>query len=108
MSISVGTTTAIAMIAIGSLLAWDRTHPRLQEQTALLERVAARVERAMLITPETYDVLAGVLDRARNGPVRDGSRVQLEERRHAAILRLEKTLLEKAATRRQVIAGTSS
>jgi hypothetical protein len=80
-------------------------HPGLQEQAALLERVAARVERARLITPETHDVLAGVLDRARSGTFRDGGGAQLEQRWHPAILRLERALLDKTDTRRQVTTG---
>lgn len=99
MSISVGTTTAVALILVGSLLAWDRTHPGLQEQTALLERVAARMERAKLITPETYDVLAGVLDRAHNGQFRNRTTLELEQRFQMAILRFERALRGKVDTR---------
>jgi hypothetical protein len=95
MSLSVATAATTTLIAAGILLVWDRAHPTLQEQTSFLERVAARVERAKSITPETHDVLSDVLHRTRDRPVRDGIKSEVEQRWTSAMLRLERALWEK-------------
>ncbi len=100
---SVKAVAATTLIVAAILLVWDRTHPTLQEQTSFLERVAARVERAKSITPETHDVLSGVLHRTRNRPARDGIKSEVEQRWQSAMLRLERALWEKKTTAQFVI-----
>jgi hypothetical protein len=100
LSVAAVTTT---LIAAGILMVWDRAHPTLQEQTSFLERVAGRVERAKSITPETHDVLSGVLHRTRNRPARDGIKSEVEQHWQSAILRLERALWEKKTTAQTVI-----
>ncbi|MGE5158436.1 MAG: hypothetical protein ACM3OF_09835 [Gemmatimonas sp.] len=100
LSVAAVTTT---LIAAGILLVWDRAHPTLQEQTSFLERVAGRVERAKSITPETHDVLSGVLQRTRNRPARDGIKSEVEQHWQSSILRLERALWEKKTTAQTVI-----
>jgi len=100
MSMSVATAAATTLVATGILLVWDRTSPTLQEQTSFLERVSARVESAKFITPETHDVLSGVLHHTRNRPARDGIKSEVEQRWQTATLRLERVLREKATARR--------
>ena len=98
-SMSVATASTVTLMAMGSLLFWDRTYPTLQEQTSLLERVAARVEQAKVITPETFDVLYAVLDRAHNGHFRNRADPQLEQRFQRATLHFDQALHRKLGTR---------
>jgi hypothetical protein len=64
-----------------------------QQNVALLERLAPRVERARTLPPETRDAILKVVDRVREAPVDR----QTDERRKIALARISHAIEAKAA-----------
>jgi hypothetical protein len=64
-----------------------------QQNVALLERLAPRIERAHTLAPETRDAILKVVERVRQAPVD----ARTSERREIALERISHALKAKAA-----------
>jgi len=83
-----------AVIAIGSVGAYELASPDMRGQTAFLERLALKVDHARVIAPQTAVQLSDLLARSRAQPLRG---TELDARREQAIARIESALHQKAA-----------
>ena len=83
-----------ALIAVGSVGAYELSSPDARGQTVFLERLALRVDHAQVIAPQTAARLSDLLARSRAQPSRGG---ELAGRREQAIARIESVLLAKTS-----------
>ena len=93
-----------AVIAIGSVGAYELSPPDSRGQTVFLQRLADRVEHARTIAPETATRISDLLARMRAQPPRGG---ELETRRGDVMARLETALQAKVASAGQTTAQSS-
>jgi hypothetical protein len=93
-----------AVIALGSVGAYELAPPDARGQTEFLQRLADRVEHARTIAPETATRISDLLARMRAQPPRGG---ELDTRRRDVMARLETALQAKAASAGELAAQTS-
>lgn len=94
MPLSLAGKAIAAVIAIGSVGAFELAPPDTRGQTVFLERLAQRMDAARVIAPETATQISDVLSRARTQRPRGG---ELDARRAQAIARIEGALLAKTS-----------
>jgi hypothetical protein len=94
MPLSLSGKAVAAVIAVGSLGAYELAPPDIRGETAFLERLALNVDHARVIAPETATQISDVLARARSQRPRGGG---LDARREQAIARIESALLAKTS-----------
>jgi hypothetical protein len=94
MPLSLAGKAVAAVVAVGSLGAFELAPPDIRGQTVFLERLALRVDHARTIAPETATQISDVLVRMRSRRPRGG---ELDLRRAQAIARIESALLAKTA-----------
>ncbi|MGH6770011.1 MAG: hypothetical protein ACRECO_13425 [Xanthobacteraceae bacterium] len=75
-----------------------------QQNVALLERLAPRIERARTLPPETKDAILKVVERVRQAPVD----WRTDERRKIALERISHALEVKAAAHELTSVGQGS
>ena len=85
MSVSLAAKAGLALVLVGGVVQVQGAQDPVT-QAQFLDRLAARVERAKTITPETRDALTGLVDRSLTAPARN---YDAESRRQLAIIRLE-------------------
>ena len=83
-----------ALIALGSVGAYELSSPDARGQTVFLERLALKVDHAHVIAPETAKQISDVLVRLRSQRPRGGG---LDARREQAIARIESALRAKTS-----------
>ena len=83
-----------ALIAVGSVGAYELSSPDVRGQTVFLERLALRVDHARVIAPQTAAQISDLLARSRAQPSRGG---ELAARREQAIARIESALQRKTS-----------
>jgi len=83
-----------AVIAIGSVGAYELAPPDWRGQTVFLERLASRVDQAETIAPDTATRISDLLVRVRDQHPRNAG---IEARRRQAIARIESALQSKTS-----------
>src|SRR5690348_1844419 len=92
MPISLAGKAVAAVLALGSVSAYELAPTDTRGQAAFLERLALRIDRAQVIAPDTATRISDLLARVRATPARgDG----LDTRRAQAITRIESALQAK-------------
>jgi hypothetical protein len=86
------------LIAIGSVGASELSPPDTRGQTVFLERLAARVDHARAIAPQTDKTISDLLIRVRSQHLKRAPSAELDARREQAIARIEQALQTKLAT----------
>ncbi|HEY2736295.1 MAG TPA: hypothetical protein VGI70_19990 [Polyangiales bacterium] len=94
MPLSLAGKATAALIAVGSVGAFELAPPDIRGETVFLERLALKVDQARVIAPNTAVQISDVLARARAKHPRGG---ELDARREQAIERIESALLTKAS-----------
>jgi hypothetical protein len=94
MPLSLAGKTAAAVIALGSVGAYELAPPDWRGQTVFLERLAARVNQTQAIAPDTATRISELLERVRAQHPRGA---ELEARRQQAIARIENALQTKTS-----------
>jgi hypothetical protein len=97
MPLSLAGKVIAGLIAIGSLAAYEWAPPDTRGQTVFLERVAARVDQARIIAPQTGKVLSDLLIRIRAEHPKTAPSAKLDARRQLAIAKIERSLQTKLA-----------
>src|SRR5262245_7713598 len=92
MPLSLAGKALAAVIAIGSVGAYEWAPPDARGQTAFLERLADRVDRAQTIPPDTATLISDLLARMRAQQPRG---LELDTRRRDVMARLETALQAK-------------
>lgn len=82
----------LGVFALSAVGAYEMAPADTREQTIFLERLAARIERAREIAPETHRALSDILDRISHQPARAGQSTNVDARRELAIARIESAL----------------
>ena len=82
----------LGVVALSALGAYETAPVDPREQTIFLERLAARIERAPQIAPQTHKALSDILDRISRQPARAGQSTKTDTRRELAIARIETAL----------------
>jgi hypothetical protein len=81
-----------AVIAVGSVGAYELSSLDARGQTVFLERLALRVDHAQMIAPQTAVQLSALLARSRAQP---SGGAELDARRAQAIARIDSALKQK-------------
>ena len=92
MPLSLAGKAAAAVIAVGSVGAYELSSPDVRGQTVFLERLALKVDQARMIAPVTAVRISDLLARSRAQPSRGG---ELDARREQAIARIASALQAK-------------
>jgi hypothetical protein len=82
----------LGVVALSAMGAYEMAPVDTREQTIFLERLAARIERAQQIAPETHRALSDILDRISRQPARAGQSTDVDARRELAIAKIESAL----------------
>jgi hypothetical protein len=97
MPLSLAGKVVAGLIAIGSVGAYELSPPDTRGQTVFPERLAARVDHARTIAPQTGQAISDFLIRVRAQHPRSAPTAELEARREQAIARIEQALQTKLA-----------
>jgi hypothetical protein len=95
MPLSLAEKAIAAVIAVGSLGAFELAPPDTRGQTVFLERLALRIDQAQTVAPDTAARISDLLARLRAQQPRGG---EFELRRAQAIARIEGALLTKTSS----------